>query len=424
MKSAALTIDARNEVAHSPTSARRCVVLATLCFCFLAFAKTPTVFSEPRFWGEEGSVFFRALQDVSFLDAATYTYRGSILLPTSLSVWLAAQLPLAFAPTVTTYLGFVVQVSVAALLGLWAHDRGVGRLALLLLVGAWAFLPPTYETWASATNMQWNFAVALLLVLLLRGERLERRRWLWRGLALIAGLSGVVSCMLAPSFVQAGLRSRQHLWIGLILGACATLQIAVLMAAGSAGRPMVISPGLVIAAWGIKCVLLPFAGANLGAMALHALPSTALLLAFPLIGAAGVQAAYVALTPSGKAQFWLLAPASVIVTALSVFGTLGDPLGSLALLGNLRYFLFGSVALCLLLSLVMQNQRWAWVPASLLAAVSLVGIADRGFAPAYRQFVEGPSWSAQLETCQRRPCEVRIWPDVPGWILWSTTVRH
>ena len=149
---------------------RRREMRSSILFILIGFLKTPEIFIHPRFWAEEGAIFYRDIQGHSVFFAITYLYDNSILLPTSIAVWIATKVPLILAPDVTTAIAFTVQIGVAGLIGLWAKFEDLSDFVTALLVICWAFLPATYEIWASATNLQWTFSIAALLVLLMPPE--------------------------------------------------------------------------------------------------------------------------------------------------------------------------------------------------------------------------------------------------------------
>jgi len=402
---------------------RDAMAQAALVFFLLAVLKTPGIFLHPRFWAEEGSVFFRDLQGASLIDAAGYVYRGSILLPTSLGVWLATLAPLSLAPAITTYLAFAVQTGVAALIGLWGSERGLSKCVVFLLIGAWVLLPATYEVWATATNMQWTFSIAMLLVMLLPEEVLKRFAWAWRILALSSGLSGVPPCMLTPGFLVTGLRSRTHLRLGLLLGMCAVLQLAVLIANPSSGRHLHFDGGLT-ALLIAKSTITILTGMHFWISTLGIGPSSSIhvIMALAAVGLLAFAVAAVSAATVAPQSAMLLAGSSLLVATLNVLGALGDPWGVIWYISG-RYMLFTSLAFCFLIALTSKHPRWGSIATAVLATIVIVGVFDR-LSPAYWPFVEGPNWNNELSSCRpESKCRLIIWPSGFRGSTWSVDVN-
>ena len=80
---------------------------------FIAEKRGTVLFYDSRFWAEEGSVFFASFRDFSFFEAIRYTYLGSFLGLTNLTVWLSTLAPLEYAPAVTTAIALAFHTAVA-----------------------------------------------------------------------------------------------------------------------------------------------------------------------------------------------------------------------------------------------------------------------------------------------------------------------
>ena len=171
-------------------------------FVALSFVKAPNVLIEPRFWAEDGAFYFTDFRTLGAWGALVYVTNGNYQLLTNLLVYLATKVPLAHAPAVTTYGAYLVEALVVVLIHAVVVGYGINRPVGLLLVAAWTLMPASYETWASATNVQWICSVSMLLMLMLphevdraqlregagldRGLRVDRRALVHAG----AGLSG------------------------------------------------------------------------------------------------------------------------------------------------------------------------------------------------------------------------------------------
>ena len=231
----------------------------------LSLAKAPRVLIDTRFWAEEGTVYFVQLHSVGAWDALLFVTNGSYQLLINISAWLASKVPLGLAPAVTTYSAYLVELLVVVLIYSVVTRYGVNRVVGLLLVAAWALMPATYETWASATNIQWICSVSMLLILLLPDRDIRRhfkKILLW---TLLCGLTGVTSVMLAPGYLARAYleRSKWLALVGTLLCACALVQLAVLKFHGVPGRPFTVDLQLLTIPMLLQTILTPLIGVGL-----------------------------------------------------------------------------------------------------------------------------------------------------------------
>ena len=205
--------------------------------------RAPVLLFEPRFWAEEGTRYF------SFAWAAHARgdwWASLVNLPTSISVgyyalWpnvastLAAAVPLEQAPRVTTLFAFAVQLAVVAF-WLWSrHDLWPARWQKAVGAAVLVLAPLSAEAWLNTINSQF-FLVVLTLVVLFARTDTRAVRYAGRAALAVASLTGSLSCVLTPWFVERAWaqRSRER-WIQAgVLGAGALLQAVVAVAALSA----------------------------------------------------------------------------------------------------------------------------------------------------------------------------------------------
>jgi len=398
-----------------------------LVFLAIALWKSRNLFAHPRFWAEEATVFYARFLHSSFFDSIFYVKSASLQLLTNVIVYAAAQAPPELGPTVTTYAALALHLVVVVQIALFIRAHGLGQATGLLLVGAWALLPQTYEVWLSATNAQWVAGVSALMVFVMPSAWMARHR---RGAALwcfVCGLSGVPATLLAPMFILRALieRSRPVALIAAALAATVIVQLAVLAAFGES-RPYPRDPMTLTVPLFLQSVLAPVVSAD-GAdrLAMHILsphPAIAamsliatLILGLAVLGVATAAAA----TARRKPDAWLVLLALVGVTAVQNFGGI-SPREHLAGAAGARYFLCGAMCLCLLLG--WGTQAW---PASLrrvsfglLCWIVLVGIVTAAVSPWTIPHTHGPSWRRQIDACvPGQICSVTVWPGGPAWAL-------
>jgi len=208
---------------------RPLVLLAALAIIVL---RAPILFTEPRFWAEEGSGYFSAAyrfaHSPEWFRSLGYVHRGYLAIWTAGATTVAANLvPLERAPLVTTLFALIAQIGAIAVI-LWT-DSEFWRTPLMKLVGVLVilFVPLSGEIWLNTINSQFVFGLIAFLILQATPGESPVSKWLTRALLLIAGLTGIVSCLLAPFFIlRARLeRSRERAVQAAILTACALIQL-------------------------------------------------------------------------------------------------------------------------------------------------------------------------------------------------------
>jgi len=167
------------------------------------FFRAPSFFFEPRFWGEEGVIYFSNAFNNSWYQALFTPHLGYFSLFNNIASTLAANIvPLKYAPLITTLLAFVVQVIPLAIV-LWSRSelwgsavkKAVGILIIL-------FVPVTGEIWLATNLSQFYFSLITFLILMEdMGNASLRRVWCYRILLVLSGLTGVVSCFITPLFI-------------------------------------------------------------------------------------------------------------------------------------------------------------------------------------------------------------------------------
>lgn len=389
-------------------------------FVALSLVKAPNVLLDPRFWAEDGAFYFTNFRALDAWGALFYITNGNYQFLTNALSYLATQVPLVHAPAVTTYGAYLVEALVVVLIHAVVVSHGINRLVGLLVVTAWTLMPASYETWASATNVQWICSVSMLLLLLLPREIIERnfaKTLVW---TVICGLTGVPSCMLAPGYLaRAGIdRSKHFALLGAVLTLCALFQLAVLMRYGVGGRLFASGPLMLTLPMLLQTIFAPLFGVDwAGELSAPLRQGARALSAFTVV--AGLSLMLFAVAIAWRARrtgiVFIVAGLWILVSLLNTFGALGPPLDLISGKGSARYYLFGAMCFCLLLAIgTTARSRLG----SAVAAVLLLVIAGKSIAQIGEHWTvehtEGPSWRRELAKCApAAPCEVAIWPD--GW---------
>jgi hypothetical protein len=187
-------------------------------------------FMEPRFWAEEGSVYFQAALDRPALEALLAPHQGYFDIVANVAGLLATVPSLEAAPLVTTVIAFLVQLALVAAILLSNAPFLKSSLAKALAVVAVVIAGSnSFEIWLTTTNSHYYFPVLVFLVLCQeKGPGSGRSiRVLTAG---FAGLASVIACFLLPLFlVRYYLRQqREDLLLFGVLGLATLVQLAAI----------------------------------------------------------------------------------------------------------------------------------------------------------------------------------------------------
>ena len=193
----------------------------------------PDLFTDPRIWGEEGSVYLRDAYAKPWQKTLFAPALGYFGLFSSVPSTLAAHLvPLRYVPTFLEAVGFATQLCPVALIAwgrapLWKNfaTRVVGLCILL-------FNPLGEELWLNTTCIQFHFVIVVFLLLLEPDEASSGgARWVQRALLVVSGLSGPPPCSLAPLFGLRWLvtRTREAFLRAAFIAEVALLEVVIVL---------------------------------------------------------------------------------------------------------------------------------------------------------------------------------------------------
>ncbi len=394
------------------------------------YLRAPSLLSAPRFWAEEGSVYFAYAYAHPWLDTLVTPHGLYLLLYTNLAAIVAARaVPLTSAPLVTTLCAFAVQALTLALIlwsrsALWRSDtrKVVGCLIVLLT-------PISGELWLTTTNSQFYLSLVTFLILVDRVDGASRFRvHAYRVLLVLAGLTGPVSCFLAPLFLLKAWRERQRedrIHTGILL-ACTLVQLTVLWSLrhepAVARRFAVVDvPTLASIVW-TNTIVWPFGGLPLAqafadvifrACSGGRLPFVVLGL---LLLCLEVLLLWCIAAPVETSARRALLGSYLLLTVLSIMaGTSSLPDKAALMQPGLggRYFYVPTVLLLLLL--LVNIQRDLFASARSLFCLALLAAALIWGARAYQPPpATGPDWPMEVRRWQEdAEYRLHIWP--PGW---------
>ena len=197
--------------------------------------REPYLLQHPRFWAEEGFVWFQyasshsLVQSIFFVNPLSTYFNLAINVAAILSAIVAARFGLEYAPLVTTIYAFAIQ-ALAIVLILFCKSRlfdSTWKAVAGCLIVLFAATSKD-ELWLNTTNsMSFLGLIALLLLFVEMEDWPAWARWGERVLLLICGLSSPYATPLLPLFAIAAWRSkeREQKIQCLILGVCLLVQV-------------------------------------------------------------------------------------------------------------------------------------------------------------------------------------------------------
>jgi hypothetical protein len=112
----------------------------------------------------------------------------------------------------------------------------------------------------------------------------------------------------------------------------------------------------------------------------------------------------------------------ISVTVIQTFGGLAPQTFLDGITGS-RYFLFGSVCLCILLAwgTLTPVRCLKLMSIGFIASLVLSGAAFRTIAGYTHIWLDGPSWTQQINNCPvAEPCRITVWPAIGAvgdWVV-------
>lgn len=249
---------------------RRGRIAVFLLFAFAVLLRQPAFLLKPRFFCEEGTVYYAYALHHPILDSLLRTAQGYYSLVQNVSALLAAYcVPVEWAPLVTTLVGAAIQLLPYAII-LWSRASFWQRDYAKFL-GCLAVLTTALSNDIWLTSVCVHFHLSLVTGLLLLEEVDTHSRWrvaMYGWLLLVAGLTSPVSGFLTPLYILKAwwARNRASLVQALILAGTTVIQLIVVIGSADVlrGRARAeLDYPTFIAIWFNKSFVLPVAGARI-----------------------------------------------------------------------------------------------------------------------------------------------------------------
>ncbi len=225
---------------------------------WIIFSRNFTLFAEPRFWAEEGAFWFSYafLQDwkTALFESLCGYYNFYPIFSTLIA---SRTVPLEYAPLITTLMALGIQIVLLLIIAFDDSTLWNTLLKKMAITAVILFAPKSGEIWLNTNGSQYYLSLIAALILIVDGNVSSKiRKHGYRILLMLAGLTGLLSCVLTPLFFAKvwKTRKKEDLVHFLILILCSAVQTLAVFAAppnsDRAGYPGIPSMGLIVVARG------------------------------------------------------------------------------------------------------------------------------------------------------------------------------
>lgn len=394
----------------------------------LIMIRVPEIIWPGRFWAEEGFVYFREAYMSQPWNVLINSHQGYYSLFNKIaSITAVYAVPLEFSPIITMSFALIAQVLPVWLLLYSRIHSLTSRFSQLCAVAIVLFIQPNQEIWLNTINSQFFLFVSVAIIFI--SEPTKKIMHIIRlGILVIAGLTGVVSCLLLPLFVIEYIwtRKRYKLDETIVLAAVTAIQGVIVMS--GSGRDIHFDFNLLAFVLFVKQWILPILGSNATDLFSNYIKQHHLyynffyalvaLLPYTLFG--------IGLIIWGKRHSWLLFATSISIASIS-FLTSVEAQSADTILGHLsaviggRYYYGPNVLMGLALIIFLSENKLRSVPYSHYfrkGCIVIVGLMITVGAYDFMRsndrqvlFFTGPSWQVEVKNWRENRKDVlSIWP--------------
>jgi hypothetical protein len=194
-----------------PSGIKRLLFLFSLFFSIAAlYYLRPDAFSNPQFWGEEGSVFFADAYHYGFKSLFNVCHGYHQLFPRFIACSAQLiQIPYEYIPTVYVYSWLMVLITLISYIWFRLEIDNAKKIFISLIL---VIIPLQSEIIMNLTNVQW--LLALFPVIIFSNSQLRNGKWFFIDLLILifAGLTAPNFTILIPLFVFLLLKERKTIY--------------------------------------------------------------------------------------------------------------------------------------------------------------------------------------------------------------------
>lgn len=378
--------------------------IALLVYALLVVLRAPILMTRPRFWAEEGAIYFLAASTEPWYVALFAPHLGYYSFFPNFATLIATLVPLQHAPSVTLIFSLLAHL-IPAMVVMTSRATVFSNLGVRFATfAAFVFVPAAAgEIWLNTINAQ-VFLTAACFLLLIEPDAPPRRTTVMTALLLIIGLSAPAANFLLPFFVLRSLVTKsKSSWI-----MCGVLAFTLLVQIVAHLVDPADRTGTTVAIW-----LQSWLSRNVADAVLYRYPGPAWLVGTGIL---------VCLMLLVLRSFRAPAPAPVVSLAVFVWLSLIGSWFSLGGTSGARYAFAPTIALVVGLASVasrMAEQHKVRIAAAAVIGVILAGGVlnylrpDSAFSPSY------PVWAEEVRRYRSGETdELLIWPQWE-WGSWA-----
>jgi hypothetical protein len=166
--------------------------------------------TEPRFWAEEGTIFYSSAYSNSLWENLCTINVGYYTLLNVLVSHFSILFPTELAPVITTVVGLFIQLLPLVIIvfypSIW-WDTFLKKI----LIGTLVIVASPAEIWINTTNSHFYLGLITLLILLVdQGKLSNKDRWFFRVLLFLGVLTGPASSLVAPGYLWKSFKEKNR----------------------------------------------------------------------------------------------------------------------------------------------------------------------------------------------------------------------
>jgi hypothetical protein len=210
------------------SSAQKITFFVAVFACAIALIvyRDPSLFYSPRYWAEEGAVYYDTAYVSPFWVALLSPHQGYYSFWANIAGLLARLVPVESAPAVGTAMALVV--TLAIIFAILINDARSLDTPLKKVVACLAAIVVSAagEIWLTSCNSQ-HFMALLVFLALIDSKTSSAKRPFWYALAILAGLTSTAANFLTPLVLIKYWRGRQRPDLVLLMILCLTSALQV-----------------------------------------------------------------------------------------------------------------------------------------------------------------------------------------------------
>ncbi len=175
----------------------------------LSVLRSPRLFYAPRFWAEEGNVFFAFAKSHSWGETLTLVKSGYFNLTNNLSALISAWVPLAQAPFVSLTFSFLVLMTGVWVIASIEHPL-ISEKNRWILFFLYFFSLNIDEIWMNTINLQSYYCAILFLIGFTQIPFVQWKKNLFRLYIFMTAFSGPNGVLAAPAFIYVAWKEKSR----------------------------------------------------------------------------------------------------------------------------------------------------------------------------------------------------------------------